>query len=341
MSKQGEMILMIYTGFLISALITVIAAVKLSTYADVIGERTRLGGMLAGTLLLAGATSLPEVTTSLTAVVVENPDIAVSNVLGSNLFNLMILASFDVFYRRNRMFRHVGSDHQLTAWIGLFMTAVIALGMMSPMSIEWFNIGIEMFLMMVIYVAGIITLSKKEFTEPLMQQSTSIESVYHKKAISLKEAKVGFLIASVITLIAGSFLTLTGDAIAIATNMSSSFMGTFLIAAATSLPEVVAVLVAVQLANYALAVGNILGSNMFNLLILALVDFFVRDQAVLQAVHPVTILTVITVFLLNSIVLFALYKAKALSVDGKCYSLPSAVLVLLYFISSYFIFTLS
>lgn len=333
--------LMIYAGFLISALITVLAAVKLSTYADVIGERTRLGGMLAGTLLLAGATSLPEVTTSLTAVFVENPDIAVSNVLGSNLFNLMILASFDLYYRRHRMFRFVGNDHQLTAWIGLLMTGVITLGMLSPIHIEWFNIGIEMYLLLLIYFAGLIILSKKDFSKPLLQQTTSIESVYHKKAISLKEAKRGFLIASVITLIAGSFLTITGDAIALATNLSSSFMGTFLIAAATSLPEVVAVLVAVQLANYALAVGNILGSNMFNLLILALVDFFIRDQAVLQAVHPVTVLTVFTVLLLNLIVLFTLYQAKSLSGNGKGYSLPSALLVVLYFISSFLIFTLS
>lgn len=329
---------MIYAGFLISALITVMAAVKLSTFADVIGERTRLGGMLAGTLLLAGATSLPEVTTSITAIFVDNPDIAVSNVLGSNLFNLMILASFDLIYRRKQMFRTVQSEHQRSAWIGLLMTVVVVFGIITPSRIEWLNIGFEMYLMLFIYAAGLYILSKTETSLPLSEQTKLVNPVQHTKAISLTEAKTGFLIASIITLIAGSFLTITGDAIAIATNMGSSFMGTFLIAAATSLPEVVAVLVAVQLANYALAVGNILGSNMFNLLILALVDLFLRDQAVLQAVHPVTTVTVFTVLVLNLITLIALYMARSSIVTGRWYSLPSVILVILYFVSSYLIF---
>ncbi|WP_084215563.1 hypothetical protein [Jeotgalibacillus campisalis] len=57
------------------------------------------GQLLVGTLLLAGATSLPEVTTSLSAVLIGNNDNAIGNVLGSNLFNVFILACFDAVYR--------------------------------------------------------------------------------------------------------------------------------------------------------------------------------------------------------------------------------------------------
>lgn len=329
---------MIYAGFIISAFITVWAAVKLSTYADVIGEQTKLGGMLAGTLLLAGATSLPEVTTSLTAVYLNNPDIAVSNVFGSNLFNLLILAVFDLIYRRSHIFRSIGKSHQYSAWIGIMMTTVVFLPMIVPYHFSVFYIGIEMILMLLIYLIGLWVLSRKQESVQNEIITPPVLNDHHKNAISLKEAAYGFAAASVVTLIAGSFLTITGDAIAIATGLGSSFMGTFLIAGATSLPEVVAVLVAVQLGNYALAVGNILGSNMFNLLILALVDAALRGEAVLQAVHPVTLITILTVLMLTAITLAGMTWIKRAERSSKWHILPSSMVVILYGILSYLIF---
>ena len=115
---------MIFVLFGIAALITVVTAVKLSTYADVISEKSKLGGMMVGTLLLAVATSLPEVTTSLTAVFLDNPDIAVGNVLGSNMFNLLIIAVFDLVYRKEKLFSQTSFSHVYTAVLGMFLAAM-------------------------------------------------------------------------------------------------------------------------------------------------------------------------------------------------------------------------
>lgn len=326
---------MIIALFILAAIVTVFTAVKLSTYADVIGEKTSLGGLIVGTLLLAGATSLPEVTTSLTAVFVGNPDIAVSNVFGSNLFNIFILAAADLMYRRKQMMHAADASQVKTAWLSLIMTVLMLSAIVFPTGLELFGIGVEMYVLIVIYAAGMYYLSQNQV------QETSVASEdFHHGAISLSHAKKGFAIAAFIIFIAGSALSITGDLIAASTGISSSFMGTFLIAGATSLPELVTVLVAIQLANYNLAIGNILGSNVFNILILVIIDLAFRQGAVLAAIDPVTIVTASAVLLLNLFVIAAVIIAKNKKYM-RFYGLPSALIIILYFICSYVIYAFS
>lgn len=329
---------MMYFWFLAAAIVTVIAAVRLSTYADVIGERTSLGGMIVGTVLLAGATSLPEVTTNITAIVVDNPDIAVSNVLGSNLFNLFVLAAFDVYYRKRRILAYVDKEIVISSFLGIGFTVIVLVAVFSPFSFHFMNVGIEMFVLVVLYMIGLRRMAQAPETP---MPANVPEKSYHTGAISLKRAKVGFIIATLIILASGSVLTLAGDAIAVATGISSSFVGTFLIAGATSLPEVVTVLVAIQLANYNLAVGNILGSNLINMMILVLTDILYRPAPVLTIVHPVTTLTIIALLLVSVVIACGLLLAQSKNISRKIYFLPSSILILIYLASIYTIYTLS
>ncbi|UTR11122.1 sodium:calcium antiporter [Evansella sp. LMS18] len=333
---------MMYVIFAAAALITVLASVKLSSYADVLSERTSLGGMMVGTLLLAGATSLPEVTTSATAVFVNNPDIAVGNVLGSNLFNLLILAVFDVVYRKKQMMSQIQSSHLLTGFVSLGLTAFILVAILTPSGVVFLGIGIESYLLVIFYIISMRTISRAgspvEHMEAAASEAVEVVESHHTRAISVKRAKIGFAIAAAIIFASGSLLTLSGDAIAAATGLSSSFVGSFLIAGATSLPEVVTVLVAIQLLNYNLAVGNILGSNIFNLLILVLSDVLYRGGSILSVASPVSAVTALAVIGLNIIVLGAIMFWRIRS-PHKGYALPSILLILLYGISSYLIFT--
>ncbi|MCE7794871.1 sodium:calcium antiporter [Salipaludibacillus sp. CUR1] len=333
---------MMYVVFILAALITIYSAVKLSSFADVIGERTKLGGMMAGTILLAGATSLPEVTTSLTAISLNNPDIAVSNVLGSNLFNLLILAVADVYFRRKQMFSNIGLDHLMTGFVNFGLMAFVFIAVLFPTGYHFFNIGVEMYLLVLFYTVGMKMISSSSQANKIeAEAAAAAESSYHTGAISLKKAKFGFALSALIIFIAGSALTVSGDAIAAATGLSSSFIGTFLIAGATSLPEVVTVIVAVQLANYHMAVGNILGSNMFNLLILVLSDFFYRSGPVLSFVAPVVLITAAAVIILNLVILAGMIFAQSKMSNTYNYFLPSVIVIVFYFISSYFLWTLS
>ncbi|MFC5712505.1 sodium:calcium antiporter [Thalassorhabdus alkalitolerans] len=320
--------------FTIAAIFTVLAAIKLSTYADVLSEKSKLGGLLVGTLLLAGATSLPEVTTSLTAVVLDNPDIAVGNVLGSNMFNLLIIAVFDLFYRKEKLFGQTSKSHAYTSSLGLFLGLMVIFALFVRTDISILGIGLDSFLILAVYIGGMVLISRVKGEAPV--QGNEEESDYHTHAISLKRAKIGFLIAAVIILLAGSVLTITGDQIAVITGLGSSFVGSFLIAASTSLPEAVSVLVALQLKNHNLALGSILGSNLFNIILLFVTDLAYQPAPILQAVSDVHMITAVAVTILSAIVLLSIFRGRKDHISF--YPLPSAVLIVFYFVSSYLIF---
>ncbi|QOY35099.1 sodium:calcium antiporter [Anaerobacillus isosaccharinicus] len=325
---------MVFLLFFIAALFTVLAAIKLSTYADVLSEKTSLGGMMIGTIFLAGATSLPEVTTSLTAIGLNNPDLAVGNVLGSNLFNLLIIASFDLYFRKKQIFKGASQSNLYTVYLGMFLTFVIFLALTLKLPYSVFGIGLDAILLLVIYVIGMYALSKKakegEEDEEEVPQISS--------AISLKRAIIGFSIAAIVILLAGSLLAITGDKIAVITGLGSSFVGSFLIAATTSLPEAVAVLIAIQLRNYNLAIGSVLGSNVFNILILIGADVFYRPAPIISTVSSVHSITAVATFILSVIVVYSLVRFK-LPRFQTAYWIPSAVLIIVYFVSSLLIFT--
>ncbi|WP_096189388.1 sodium:calcium antiporter [Evansella halocellulosilytica] len=331
---------MVFVIFMLAALVTVLFAVKLSTYADVLSKRTSLGGMMVGTILLAGATSLPEVTTSATAVFVNNPDIAVGNVLGSNLFNLLILAVFDIVYRKKRMLIYIHKDHMLTSIISLGLTGLIFVAIVLPTGFELLGVGIESYLLIIFYFGSMKLISNGQSAITESEAAATEEEDHHTRAISLRRAKIGFVICSVLIFLTGSLLTITGDHIAASTGMNSSFVGSFLIAGATSLPEVVTVLVAIQLLNYNLAVGNIVGSNIFNLLILAFTDLLYRDGSILNASSSVSSITAFAVIVLNIIIISAILFLRSSINSNRAYLAPSVILVIIYGLSTYFIFTM-
>ncbi|WLR52128.1 sodium:calcium antiporter [Bacillus tianshenii] len=323
---------MIFVYFLLSAALVVYAAVKLNQYGDVISQKSSLTGMMVGTFLLAGATSLPELTTSLTAVYIDNPDIAVGNMLGSNVFNLLILAVFDFLYRRNKMFERVSLDHRYTAGLGIILFLVIAVSLVMPNPISIFHVGIDMLVIVGLYVIGTRWISKRS-GEQAAQEAESEAPVSN---LSLKHATIGFAIAALVTFAAGSALTITGDKIAVATGMNASFVGSFLIAATTSLPELVTVYVAFRIANYEMAIGSILGSNLFNLQLLALTDVLYRKSAITTAASASHLLTAMLGMFMGVVVLYSLFRKE---VSGTWrYALPSLITAAVYLITSYVMF---
>jgi cation:H+ antiporter len=316
--------------FSVSAIIVVFAAIQLNRFGDVISQKSTLSGAVVGTFLIAGATSLPELTTSLTAVYIDNPDIAVGNMLGSNVFNILILAAVDMIYRKNKMFNSINPrQHLPSAIAGIIFTTVVVLSLMIGSSFSLFNIGWEMFILVGLYIGTVRFFETEE--EVKMDEAAATGKDY-----SLKAASIGFAVSAIIVFIAGSALSISGDQLAQQTGMSSSFVGSFLIAASTSLPELVTVLVAVKLANYDMAVGSILGSNLFNLQLLAITDLFYQKGPILHAASSSHLLFALLFIGMTLLTIFMIIRKKAGS--ALRYVLPSLIIVLTYFGSSYFIF---
>ncbi|MYL30940.1 sodium:calcium antiporter [Halobacillus halophilus] len=321
---------MVYFIFLLSAVIVVYAAVYLNRFGDVISRKSTLSGAVVGTFLIAGATSLPELTTSLTAVYIDNPDIAVGNMLGSNVFNLLIIAVVDMIYRKRKMFNAIDEkQHMPTAVAGIGFTLIVVAALILPFDFSLFNIGIEMFILVGLYIAATRFINQGEEEE--IDEAAAVGKDY-----SLKGAVTGFIITALLVFASGSALSISGDQLAQQTGMSSSFVGSFLIAASTSLPELVTVLVAMKMSNYGMALGSILGSNLFNLQLLAVTDIFYQKGAILQSLSsthlPVALLSAamlfLTVFMVNR-------KPKE---NSFRYAVPSLIMIVIYFAASYQMF---
>jgi cation:H+ antiporter len=367
---------LVFAAFGIAVIATVFTAIKLSTYANMLSERTALGGMVVGTLLLAGATSLPEVTTSLSAIGIGKPDLAIGNILGSNLFNLLILAVLDLHFRKQYSFESAEKEHRYTLGVGIVLTVIVLIALTGVSKTVVFGIGGETLLLLSIYAVFLIIASKSRSTDSVEQTLTNDDrqtlthlthpaqsevdslpdgvsvtdqaAVYQQLAAtkdssgpgsSVKHAAVGFAISAAAILLFGSLLTITADRIGLITGLSSSFIGIFLIAFTTSLPELISCYVAFRLQNINLAVGSILGSNLFNIFILCISDGFYRPGAILSGADPVQVLPAFTVLVLSGLVMYSLLRKK--SSGPLSYIWPSVMLVAVYFISSYTIFQLS
>ncbi|MFD1362088.1 sodium:calcium antiporter [Lentibacillus salinarum] len=328
---------MVFVWFLLAAAVTVYTARKLSQYADVISEKTAMGGMLVGTILLAGATSLPEVTTSFSAVIIDNIDIAVGNMLGSNLFNVFILAAFDLYYRRNRLLHLASSNHKYTAFLGLFLMVLVSLALILRMNGTILGIGVGAWLVLAVYIVGMAVISKMPSPPVSETETKELDAAPAKsRSIPVKRAVIGFIIAAIFILGAGSLLSITGDKIAAVTGMGSSFIGSFLIAATTSLPEGVSVFSALRLKNVNLAIGAILGSNMLNMVILALSDVIYREGSILADASGSHLLSAIGGSLLVAVIIWSFMRKRSESVWR--YSIPSIITVIGYFVVQYLIF---
>ncbi|MDE0562976.1 sodium:calcium antiporter, partial [Exiguobacterium sp. B2(2022)] len=267
---------------------------------------------------------------------IDNPDIAIGNMLGSNLFNIFILAMFDLYFRQKQLFNYASRDHLYTAGLGLLLTVTTLVALIVRVDMTFIGIGVDALLIALLYGIGIYYIGKQP-KEPVAEHEVEEEVVVSKyEDITLKRAGFGFLIAAVVIMAAGTALSITGDQIAVVTGLGSSFVGSFLIAASTSLPEAVAVFMALKLRNVNLAFGSILGSNIFNMLIIAMSDVFYRNGSILADVSTSHLVSAVGITILSILVMYSVLRQNVTS--KVRYVIPSLLVVVVYFVSSYLIF---
>ena len=320
---------MIYVLFIVAIIVTVFAAIKISAYSDAISRLSGMGSLFIGTFLLAGATSLPEVTTSVSAIYLDNPDLAVGNVIGSNLFNLLILAVFDVIYRQRKILTSIDQQQRYTALFGFIMMAIVPIALFFTIEAPLFNVGVDTLLIIALYLLSLWVMRRKRPKEKGLNEGTV------KEKYTLKEAVIGFFAAAITILLAGTLLTYAGDQIATITGLGSSFVGSFLIATTTSLPEAMTVFMAFKLNNSNLAAASIIGSNLFNLLILCLCDFL-YEGSILQSASPSHTVTSVLLTVNSAILCYAIFSRNGRNV----YLGPSIAIIFFYIVAAVWMFIL-
>lgn len=298
--------------FVFLAAVIVVAGTFLTRFADAIGEATRLGRTMAGMLLLAIATSLPELAVDVSAALIPAPDLIVGDLLGSSLFNLLILAVVDMLYRTHGpILSRQAAAHALPAVVSLLLAGIVLLFLLLDGAREVWGIGVGSIALLIAYALSVrMIFFDQQFS---MRQAGGDSPLTGKPAqpeMSLVRALVGYAVATAAIFAAAPFLANTADELAAASGLGHTFVGTLLVALSTSLPEVATTRAAVRMGAYDLAVGNILGSNAFNMLIfipsdLAYAGNLFGDAATTHAVTAACVMIVTCVVLLG-----LLYRAE-------------------------------
>ncbi len=330
---------MVWVKFLLSVLIILFAGTKLARYADAIAEKTGLGRLWIGLVLLAAITSMPEFVTAVSSVaLVKLPDLALGTLLGSCLYNLTILALLDVLYRGAPILSKVSRRHMVSAGMGGLLIAlaggsILAGERFSGLSLGW--VGISSIATIILYLVYVRQIFHFEQKQPLAPPQT--ESLTYSE-IPIKTVYLKFAMVAVAIIGAGIWLSFIGDEIAKTTGWDASFVGSLFLAISTSMPELVVTVAAVRLGAADMAVADILGANMFNIVAILWADLFYTQGPILAVVSRTHLITAVVAIIMSILVVAALgfqQKRKIFIVT----SWYGPLLIGLYIFGAYALFT--
>ena len=303
--------------FAISAAIVVMAGIWLARFGDQIAELTGLGRLWIGVVLVAGATSLPEVITDISAARLGAPDLAVGDLFGSNMANMLILGLIDMVHRQKRIWQQTAYEQTLIATLAMGLTGLAGAFIMLNGGSGHGGLGLDSALLITIYLLGMRVVYRQEDMrrrqkelERVVEAGEESGGVEPRRA-RLKRAFVGFALAALGIILAAPYLASSAEDLAEQTGIGTTFVGTSLLALTTSLPELVTALAAVRLGAYDLAVGNLFGSNAFNMAALFIVDAAYRQGPLLSVVSSTHVLTALwSILLMNVGLMGIIYRAE-------------------------------
>ncbi len=301
--------------FLFLAGLTIYLSFKLSYYADILNKTSNISGVFIGGILLAGLTSLPEFVTCLSSIFLNNPYLAIGDILGSNFFNISIMCLIDILFIKTMFYNYTKNKYYIIYLLLIINYFIMYLFMGGIFNLELFNIGIPSFIIIISYI---IYLKKAQ------EKDSKKEIIKTKEHVLLK-----FLIVGILMVIVSIFLTLIVNLIADKNpNVASSFIGAILLGITTSMPEVITFIALIKMKSFDLALSDIIGSNLFNLLILAIGDIFLKNKEIYYFVDKESMFLLVFGFILT---ILSFYQNNRKVVKNKLiYIVPSLIGVLLY-----------
>jgi len=332
--------LLVWTKFLACAAIVIISGTKLTQYGDAVAEKTGLTRAWIGLLLLAAMTSMPELVTGVSAAaLVKVPDLAIGVVLGSNLFNLLLVAVLDLLHRPGPFLASAGKGNLLLAGLsalviglaglGVFVgnsAPALALGWLSPFSL----------VLLLLYLLSLRWLFRSEQNRRVPTPPGTQSLRYQH--LSTRRAYLSFALAGVVIIGAGIWLASIGDEIAQVTGWGRSFVGSILLAIITSLPELSVCIAALRLGAADMALADLLGSNLFNTGVIPLTaDLFYWQGPLLSSVSLGQLWAVGVALLMTGFVALGLIIGSRRKLLGFS-DWESLLLLILYVLGAYALF---
>ncbi len=258
--------------FLGSAVAVIFFGSLLAKYGDALATLTGWGRLFVGSILVALATSLPELSTNISAVRLDppNPELALGNVLGANMLNMFTLAAVALIFGGKRFLQRVAPEQGYLIVLAAIMTGLAVLFAAIKMDVSYWQIGLSSVILLVVYVIGmrIVYVKRPEDRE---------DEEAGDPGMTLARAWVMFSLVSAGVIVAGFFLAFSVDRIAEITGVASSTLGILAVSLVTTMPEAAATIAAARIGAADLGVGNLYGSCVFNVTILAYADPFYRQ----------------------------------------------------------------
>lgn len=301
--------------FLFLAGLTVFLSFRLSYYADLLNKTTNISGVFIGGILLAGITSLPELVTCLSSIFLNNPYLAIGDILGSNFFNIAMMCFFDILFIKTMFYNYTKNRYYLIYVLLILNYFIMYLFMGGTFNLEIFNIGLPSFIIIITYIF---------YLKNAKEEETKKEVITTKEHVLLK-----FFLVGLFMVIVSILLTLVVNLIAGKNpNVASSFIGAILLGITTSMPEVITFIALIKMKSFDLALSDIIGSNLFNLLILAIGDIFLKNKEIYYFVDKESMFLLIFGFILT---ILSFYQNNRKVVKNKfVYIIPSLIGILLY-----------
>jgi cation:H+ antiporter len=309
-------------AFLGSGAVVIAAGMSLARHADHIAEATGIGRLWAGAVLMAAATSLPELATDVAAVRWHATNLAVGDLLGSSMANMLLLGILDLVYLRRRVLRSSTLDHALAASLAIGLNALAsALVLLRP---QTRFVGIEpgAAALMLLYLAG----SRAVYWHARERAGAPTEGAPGPARDGLRSAWLGFGLAAAAIAGAAPLFAWAAKSVARVSGLGNTFVGTVLLGLSTSLPELASSLAAVRAGAFDLAVGNLFGSNAANMAILFVLDLVKSGPPLFADLDPTHALSGLFSVILMSLALAAIvYRAER----RPAMLAPNSVLILL------------
>lgn len=258
-------------GFVASGGIVMLASLLLARSADGIAAATRISRLWIGTVVLAGATSLPELTTGVAAVRLDASNIAVGELFGSSMANMLILAIIDLIAPRKEVLRRAAPEHALSASLAIVLNAFAAVLVLARPRASYARIDPGSLILVAAYLIGTRVVYRRALRDPA-EPAAQPDAEPGPSPWSLRRSLVVFAAATAIVLAAAPVFAASAKGLATSTGLGETFVGTWLVGVATSLPELATCLAAIRIGALDLAVGNLFGSNAFNMVILLALD---------------------------------------------------------------------
>jgi cation:H+ antiporter len=329
---------LIWFKFILCLAVILFAGTKLAQYGDAIAEKTGLGRIWIGLVLIAVITTMPELATSVSSVaLVHSADLALGTLLGSCCFNLSILALLDILHSRTPVLSVASPRHVITAGWGALLIAIaaasiIAGGRFSFLALGW--VGIPSIVILILYLLGMWWIFRRERGQRLHTAPTT--ALQYDK-FTTRTVWIRFALAAAAVIAAGIWLSFIGDEISRTTGWGGTFVGSLFLAITTSAPELVVAITALRMGAVDLAVADILGANMLDIAMIVPVDLAQGQGFVLSSVSRDNLI-VASVAVMMSLLVMAGLRFRRRRKVFRVASWYTPLLIALYILGAYALF---